>query len=370
MPSVDKHFLDSGAFSQRAKSRVFKKKEHKSEWDYYKTDAFKEYRRKYVKFLKKHSSIIDYYANIDAIGNDKLSYENQKWLEKKGLTPVPVVHFDPKRNMRYLQKYIDEGHRFIGLGGMVIRGSQLKATEDWLDCCFSIAKKYPDLKFHGFGITKHELLVKYPWFSVDSTTWIKRGAFGEILVPRLINGKFIFHRKDVNKREHTVERSRPYIFAVSEEHRRIKSVDKYLTDQTKPSYYQPLKHKKNSFLGITKTKRSKILERIARGQEKNILAWLEYIDVDANKLATDNTSRVKANLRYFYELAKSISEEEDRSWPLTICFSGGGAEEYIDKAISIMMSFYPSRNKPEQRLLNLYSYKQQNKYTVNYEIKM
>ena len=356
MPCVDKHFLDSGAFSQRAKSRVFKKKEHKSEWDYYKTDAFKEYRRKYVKFLKKHSSIIDYYANIDAIGNDKLSYENQKWLEKKGLSPVPVVHFDPKRNMSYLQKYIDEGHRFIGLGGMVIRGSQLKATEDWLDCCFSIAKEHPDLKFHGFGITKHELLVKYPWFSTDSTTWIKRGAFGEILVPRLINKKFIFCRDNVKGIAKLVQ---PYIFAVSEEHGRIKSVEQRMLKEGR--------FKKEALVRVKKSKRSKILERVSRGQEKNILTWLEYIGVDASKLATDNTERVKANLRFFYEFAKALPQ---RPWPLTIFFSGGGAEEYIDKAISIMMSFYPSRNKPEQRLLNLYTYKTKNTYTVNYEIKM
>lgn len=345
---VDKHFLDSGAFSQRAKARAYKKKHH-NEWDYYRTEDFKKYRRNYAKFLKKYKLAIDFYANIDVIGNEKLSYENQKWLERKGLNPIPVVHFDPKKNMTYLQRYIDEGHRLIGLGGMVIRGSQLKATEDWLTCCFTLAKKYPDLKFHGFGITKHELLIKYPWYSVDSTTWIKRGAFGEILVPRYVDGKFVFYGMT-----ETSKQGQPYIFAVSEEHGRIKSIDKHLIDNTAPHYYQSLKCQSNALLDITKTKRSRILERVGPEQEENILKWLDYIRIDPVKLRADNTERVKANLRYFYEFAKALPK---RPWSLIIFFSGGGAEEYISKDISVMTSYYASKNKPEKRLLKLYNFR-------------
>lgn len=340
---VDKHFLDSGAFSQRAKSRQYKKKHH-NEWDYYKTDEFKDYLNRYAAFVKKYRLAIDFYANLDVIGNEELSYKNQKRLEKKGLRPIPVCHFDPNKNMTYLQRYIDEGHRLIGLGGMVIRGSQLKATEEWLTCCFNIARKYPDLKFHGFGITKYELLVKYPWYSVDSTTWIKRGAFGEILVPRYIDGEFVFCRDNVRGTPKLVQ---PYIFAVSDEHGRIKSIDK-------KKITQGGKFAHNALVDIRKSKRSKVLERVGRKQERNILKWLKYIKVDPLKLRNDNAERVRANLRFFYEFALALP---NRPWPLIIFFSGGGAEDFIDRSVSVMTSFYASRNKPEKRLLKLYEYR-------------
>jgi hypothetical protein len=35
-------------------------------------------------------------------------------------------------------------------------------------------------------------MIKYPWYSVDSSAWLKRGAYGLIWVPKKINGSFNF----------------------------------------------------------------------------------------------------------------------------------------------------------------------------------
>src|SRR5574337_698161 len=41
----------------------------------------------------------------------------------------------------------------------------------------------PKLKVHGFGLTSLPLMKRYPWFSVDSSTWVQWSANGMILIP-------------------------------------------------------------------------------------------------------------------------------------------------------------------------------------------
>lgn len=47
-----------------------------------------------------------------------------------------------------------------------------------LDTLFALAKKNPVTKFHGFGLTIKDLLYRYPFYSVDSTSWIATIRFG------------------------------------------------------------------------------------------------------------------------------------------------------------------------------------------------
>ena len=41
----------------------------------------------------------------------------------------------------------------------------------------------PRLKVHGFGITAIPIMERYPWWSVDSSSWIQSAAFGSIITP-------------------------------------------------------------------------------------------------------------------------------------------------------------------------------------------
>jgi hypothetical protein len=50
----------------------------------------------------------------------------------------------------------------------------------------------PKVKIHGFGLTSIPLLVRYPWYSVDSTSWVMTGRFGAVFVPKKKQGKYIF----------------------------------------------------------------------------------------------------------------------------------------------------------------------------------
>ena len=65
---------------------------------------------------------------------------------------------------------------------------------NWLDKCFGdyICDEHGKAKFkvHGLGLTTPHMMVRYPWYSVDSTSWKLSAGFGSIFVPRNNKGKY------------------------------------------------------------------------------------------------------------------------------------------------------------------------------------
>ena len=122
----------------------------------------------YVNFLSVHGHKFDAYANLDVIGNADETLKNQRYLESKGLSPLPVFH--QGEDLKYLDDYV-KSYDYIGLGGMV--GG--KSGNRWLDDIFT---KYPDHKFHGFGIGSLNIIERYPFYSVDSTSWLRDSGMG------------------------------------------------------------------------------------------------------------------------------------------------------------------------------------------------
>jgi len=193
---VKSHFLDSGAFSQWTLAQKYHKEHGGNKWDFFHTDDFYKYMDDYAAFVKKYKIAIDLYANVDVIGNAKLTWRNQKYLEKKhNLKPVPVVHFPT--NIKWLKRYMNAGYKMIGLGGLAknIHGT---GTVPWLDDCFTVICNTPEylpkIKIHGFGVSSVRLWLRYPWWSVDSTSIHKKAAYGWILVPFYRKGRFVFDR--------------------------------------------------------------------------------------------------------------------------------------------------------------------------------
>lgn len=185
--SPSTHFLDSGSYSLWTQVADQYAKEHGLEdrFAFYKTKKMTKYLDAYATFIKEHQDGIDLYANVDVIPNPELSWKNQQYLEKEhGLSPVPVVHFTT--DVKWLSHYIERGYDLIALGGLVGSISQ-DSCQAWIDSCFELVCDTPDrkpcVKVHGFGLTSIELLMRYPWWSVDSTSWTKAGAYGGIYVP-------------------------------------------------------------------------------------------------------------------------------------------------------------------------------------------
>ena len=165
-------FLDSGAFSAWSKNIQIDINE-------------------YIQFIKKHQSYLSYYANLDVIGNPLATWQNQKKMEAEGLAPVPCFHFG--EDIKYLTKYYLSGtYKYLSLGGMVGRNS--KELIEWLDNLFInyLCDKQgnPRIKVHGFGMTSFKLMLRYPWYSVDSTSWIFCGRMGGIYVPQYKKGSW------------------------------------------------------------------------------------------------------------------------------------------------------------------------------------
>jgi hypothetical protein len=186
MPLVKSHFLDSGAFSLHKVAEEWAKERGKEKAGYWRSKAFRQYMDEYAAFIKANQVGIDLYANVDVIGDPERTWVNQEYLEKKhGLRPVPVVHMGS--DLKWLRKYVKAGHEIVGLGGLVGK-ARMQAARQWIHRCFDYICDTPDrcprVKVHGFGVTSFELMMEFPWWSVDSTSWIKTGVFGAIIVPK------------------------------------------------------------------------------------------------------------------------------------------------------------------------------------------
>ena len=152
-------FLDSGAFTAFTKKAVIT------------VDRYAEY-------LHSSNKIWTTCSSLDAIGDAAKSYEYFKALRSLGCKVQPVFHC--REDESWLRKYLDEGHDYIFLGGMV--PEQTGWLLNWLD---GLWRNYltnrdgtPRVKIHGFGLTDQKLMFRYPWHSVDSTSWLMTGVFG------------------------------------------------------------------------------------------------------------------------------------------------------------------------------------------------
>jgi len=172
-----KVFLDSGAFTAFTKG---------VEVDIH----------KYIDYLKKHESNLDLYSNLDVIGDSIKTWENQKLMERNGLTPLPCFHYG--ENLKWLKKYM-ENYDYLALGGMVpVSTPQLRM---WLDDLFTNyicdSSGIPKIKIHGFGMTIQTLMLRYPWYSLDSTSWTIHGNMGDILVPVKTKGEYNYKKSPI-----------------------------------------------------------------------------------------------------------------------------------------------------------------------------
>lgn len=136
----------------------------------------------YCDYIKRNADIIEMASVLDAVGDPQKTYENQLAMEAHDVKPLPCFHYG--EDIRYLEHYM-ANYEYITLGGMVpISNQQLFP---WLD---RLWEKYlcgpdgsPRLKVHGFGLTSVPLMARYPWFSVDSSSWLQYSAYGHVFHP-------------------------------------------------------------------------------------------------------------------------------------------------------------------------------------------
>lgn len=128
----------------------------------------------YCQWLKLSKQYLEQYANLDVIGNQVLTRINQSAMEAQGLTPMPVFHVGSglKEYRRLCEEY-----DYIAIGGMVPYMKAFDEIRPYLQKIFDIAG---DKKLHGFGCTNLKALFEFPWYSVDSSTWLVGIRYGEV----------------------------------------------------------------------------------------------------------------------------------------------------------------------------------------------
>jgi hypothetical protein len=136
----------------------------------------------YAEYCHEHLKEWDFYITFDYRIHAPTVFKMTELLEKKGLRPVPVFHGDD--GMDWFRRYVDKGYKLIsvGLGGR----KGWRRQQHYFDELFNEAAKN-NIRLHGLAVTSFTGMFKYPWYSVDSATWVKVGAYGKIITVDPVN---------------------------------------------------------------------------------------------------------------------------------------------------------------------------------------
>ena len=162
---------DSGAFSFMGKfpegSDEYEEAQHEEFWI--------PYLESYTKWIREHKEYIFSVANLDLdtiVGKRIVDKWNKKYfepLEKEGIQVVYVAHESDEqpsivgRLREYCQRY-----EYVGVN---------QAHKDKAAQIYQLIKMY-HRRIHGFAWTELGLIKHYPFFSVDSVTWLGGVRFG------------------------------------------------------------------------------------------------------------------------------------------------------------------------------------------------
>lgn len=168
----------------------------------------------YTNYIKKYIDLIDTYVVLDQISGRpghistpaedeaaaKITYKNFQYMRDQGLDPIPVFHQGER--FEWLERYlVDERCSYIGVScDKLLDAKTRRLRISFLDQVFTRLtdeEGYPIVKTHGFAITAIPLMLRYPWTTVDSTTWSLIGSYGFIACPVYISGKPDYSREPV-----------------------------------------------------------------------------------------------------------------------------------------------------------------------------
>lgn len=136
--------------------------------------------REYGEFIRINKRKIWGYFNLDVTGDPLNSKRNYEWLKSyTQVPPIPVWHCHTsnveKCDWLALEKLVEEDHELIAIGGTVHlgRNAGVSRQTEVKDMLFhQIFQRFPEQNFHWLGGSSR-LLLKYPFFSADSSGWLQ-----------------------------------------------------------------------------------------------------------------------------------------------------------------------------------------------------
>jgi hypothetical protein len=149
---------------------------------FYTARYWEPYIEKYAAFLEKNHKNIYCAANLDLdvfLGREIIDYWDKKYfkpLEKLvQIVYIAHVHEDPKYSdlfgIHRVQHHLRK-HDYVGIG------SSLMTNRAGFDSKFFQLCRQARKRIHAFGWTSVPRLKCYPFFSVDSTTWLSGVRYG------------------------------------------------------------------------------------------------------------------------------------------------------------------------------------------------
>lgn len=269
----------------------------------------------YAKFCLERLDQVDYIVNLDVIpgkyGDKNPSeqeleraasegYFNYNLLYSYGIPREKLIHvFHQGERFFHLDEMVKEMD-YIGLSPANDRTTTEKI--EWLDMCMDHvcdSNGIPKLKFHGFGVTSMPIMFRYPFFSVDSTSWVQFGKYGMVLFPKRKQGKY---RYDLP----------PYTIKVSSRSPTKMKADKHIDtmNEIERNYFISYIEEKGFQLGVSFLEpRNKVIRGILKDDE----IWVNKDTVEIVRvkgLSNSGVMRDKWNLLHFLFVEQSMPK-----WP-------------------------------------------------------
>ena len=269
----------------------------------------------YLFFCLKWLDCFEYIVNLDVIPGtfgDKApsdveversaqkGYSNYCYLLANGIPKDKLIHvFHQGEKFDWLIKMVEE-IPYIGLSPANDRTTSEKRA--WLDDCMNYVlddKGYPCVKFHGFGMTSLSLMLRYPWYSVDSTSWVLTGRFGSLFVPLRRNVKSIYDKQAwkvcVSSRSPKNKEEGQHFTTFTEMEQRVIS-----------DYFE----EKGFTIGKSEIKKEPITYKLKEGENWFDKNTGEVEVVLEPGLCNDHNQRDEINIMYFLDLERSMTP-----WP-------------------------------------------------------
>lgn len=169
----------------------------------------------YIQYIQQHPDV-GAWVELDvipfpalnqetALNSCNLSWSNYIYMRERlplNVTLLPLYHFgEPEFALKRILNTKVEGNKasYIGVGGR--HGVSTKEQIKYFNWVFDIIKNSdnPNVKVHAFGITTREILERFPFYSADSTAWIKAAAFGEIMMRHTLYRIAVSNETNKNK---------------------------------------------------------------------------------------------------------------------------------------------------------------------------
>ena len=153
-----------------------------TKWDYLKTPKFRKYLDNYMEAIRRTNRHLEFAVSLDIPYNGTASWEIFKEMTDEGLKVMPVYHYGEPPEL--LKKYMDRSD-YIGIGGL----GQYNNKQNWLPFgnrtwkMILDGKGRPRVKVHGFAMSSFDLMRRWPWYSVDSTSACTFSRMGAIMLP-------------------------------------------------------------------------------------------------------------------------------------------------------------------------------------------